>query len=296
MDPEALAALLELTGPIRVPGYDEALTDRTAGPFLLRDQYLEFPDDDRHDFLVDAAETVFDELTTGELPVPSELADVLAPAVHERRLLLHSFHPEEQALFEHLQLDGALPPVRGDFLSVRSSNRGLNKLDVLMQRTVAYDVTVDPARGRVRATLTVTVENHATATGLPLEVSRNRLGLPTGTNSTTVAVYTPLDLVDVTVDGRPIGRGSGREHGRARYTALLDVPPEGEVTVSFELEGSLDLDGGYHLDVVPQPLVNPDALEVAVHAVTGWTPRGEAVVSTRLREREQVDVRFEPSR
>lgn len=292
MDPETLAALLELTGPIRVPDYDKPLTADTAAPFLLREQYIAFPDDDRHDFLVDAAKTVFRKLTSGDLPAPRIIADTLAPAVHERRLLLNSFHPAEQALFERLQLDGALPPVRGDFLSVRASNRGLSKIDTMMQRTVAYDVTVDPTRNAVHATVTVTIRNEAPASGLPYNVIGNHLGEPSGTNSTTISVYTPLELVDVTQGGRSIGRGAYPEYDRFKYTALLDVPAGREVTVMFELEGPMDVRAGYHLDVVPQPLVNPDQLRVNVEGPAGWLRHGDETLVTELREPEQLDVSF----
>ena len=176
MDPDTLAALLDLTGPIELPDLDEALTADTAADFLLRDQYVEFPNDDRHDFLVDAATTVFDELTSGSLPAPAVIAETLAPAVGERRLLLHSFHRDEQALFERLELDGALPPVDGDFLSVHASNRGLNKLDAMLQRTIDYEVAVDPRNGAVRSTLTVTLENRRARRRAPLRRHREPAG------------------------------------------------------------------------------------------------------------------------
>lgn len=290
MDPETLANLLELTGPIRVPDYDKPLTSETAAPFLLRGQYIAFPDDDRHEFLVDAATAVFRELTSGDLPGPRVLADTLAPSVHERRLLVNSFHPAEQALFEHLHLDGGLPPVRGDFLSVRATNRGMSKIDAMMRRTVAYDVTVDPTTSHVNATVTVTVTNDAPASGLPAVVIGNQAGLPPGTNSTTVSVYTPLELVDVTEAGEPVGRGVYSEYDRFRYTALVDVPPGGSVTVTFELDGPMDLRSGYHLDVVPQPLVTPDQLSVRVRTSAGWRVGGDGTMVTALRAREQLDV------
>ncbi|MEQ1788352.1 MAG: DUF4012 domain-containing protein, partial [Acidimicrobiales bacterium] len=294
MDPVTLADLLGLTGPIRVPEHDEPLTADTAADFLLRDQYVEFPDDDRHDFLVEAAETVFDELMSGELAGPRVLADTLAPAVAGRRLLFHSFHPDEQALFERLHVDGALPPVDGDFLSVRASNRGLNKIDAFMQRTIAYDVIVDPVHDRVTATVAVTIRNDAPASGLPEAIIGNRLGEPDGTSSTTLAVYSPLALVDVTQDGRSIPRGAADAYDRHRYTVLLDIAPKSEVTIVFELAGSVDLRGGYHLDVVPQPLVNDDHLTVAVRGPGGWIPVGRPEVATDLRKAEELEVSFVP--
>lgn len=290
MDPTTLADLLDLTGPIRVPDLDEPLTAETAGPFLLRDQYIEFPDDDRHDFLVDAAKTVFDELTSGSLPRPGVIADTLAPAIRERRLILGSFRAAEQRLFERFRLDGALPPVDGDFLSVRASNRGLNKIDAMMRRSLDYSVTVDPGSDRVTATLTVEVANDAPGSGLPDAVIGNRVGQPTGTNSTTISVYTPLDLVDVVQQGRSIGRGAFEEHGRKRYTAQVDVPPGQTVTVVFELEGRMDLSDGYRLDVVPQPLVNPDRLRVTVDGPSGWRSGGRDGPWAELREAEQFEV------
>jgi hypothetical protein len=290
MDPATLGDLLALTGPIRVPGHREALTQRTAADFLLREQYIAFPDDDRHDFLVDAATTVFDELTTGDLPGPGEIVDTLAPAARERRLLLHSYHADEQALFARLDLDGRLPPVEGDFLSVRSSNRGLNKLDAMMRRSVTYDVAVDPGRGIVRSTVTVRIDNDAPGEGLPYGVIGNRLGEPAGTNSTTLAVYSPLGLVDVTQDGRSIGRGASPSLDRNRYTVLLDVPPEGTVTVVFHLEGRVDLRDGYRLEVVSQPLVNADDLRVEVHGSGPWRPWGPRTWSGTTSEPVEVRV------
>jgi hypothetical protein len=283
LDPETLAALMRLTGPVTVPGYDQPLTADTAATFLLRDQYTLFPDDDRHEFLVDASKTVFKKLTSGTLPPPKKIADTLAPAVAERRLMLHSFHPDEQALFERLGIDGALPPVDGDFLSVRASNRGLNKIDSFMRRTVSDDVTVDPAHNIVHATVTVTVHNDAPASGLPDTVIANHRGKPSGTNSTTIAVSTPLKLVDVKQNGRSVPRGANQEYGRWAYTALVDVPPGANRMVRFDLEGTIDVHDGYRLDVVPQPLVNPDHLDVKVHAASGWKVDGGGT-HTALRE------------
>ncbi len=268
MDPMTLAALMKLTGPVTVPGYDKPLTADTAVDFLLRDQYVAFPNDNRHEFQVDAAKTVFKKLTTGQLPQPSEMADALAPAIGERRLLFHSFRPDEQALFARLDVDGAMPPPSNDtdFLSVRSSNRGLSKIDSFMHRTITDDVVVDPSNNHVQATVTVTVRNDAPASGFPVEVIGNHTGQPTGTNSTTVAVATPLLLVDVTSGGASIGRAANTEYGRFVYTALIDVPPGGSVTVVFELRGTIDLQHGYKLTVVPQPLVNADEVDVHVKA------------------------------
>jgi hypothetical protein len=292
LDPETLATMMRLTGPVTVPGYDKPLTADTGADFLLREQYALFQTDTRHEFLVDAATTVFKKLTSKLLPQPKKIADTLAPSVAERRLMLHSFHPEEQALFQRLGIDGAIPPVDGDFLSVRASNLGLNKIDAYTRRTVTDDVTVDPANSTVHATVTVTVHNDAPPSGLPSAVIGNHRGRLPGTNSTTIAVSTPLKLVDVKRGGVSIERGASTEYGRSVYTALVDVHAQAEATVTFELEGTLDLRGGYRLDVLPQPLVNPDHLDVHVHATPGWHVDSGGAVSAELRETTRVSASF----
>ncbi len=161
-----------------------------------------------------------------------------------------------------------------------------------MRRTVSDDVTVDPAHNTVHATVTVTVHNDAPASGLPDTVIANHRGKPAGTNSTTVAVSTPLKLVDVKRNGRSVPRGANQEYGRWAYTALVDVPPGADRTVRFDLEGTIDVHDGYRLDVVPQPLVNPDHLDVNVHAASGWKVDSGGTHAADLRESAIVLASF----
>ena len=76
------------------------------------------------------------------------------------------------------------------------------------------------------------------------------------------------------------------------YTALVDVAPGAETTVSFELQGTIDVHDGYRLEVLPQPLVNPDHLEVQVHATPGWTVDSGGTHDGDLRESETVRASF----
>ncbi len=296
VDPYALASLLQLTGPVTVGGRPDPLTADNAADFLLRGQYQDFANiDARSDFLLTIARTVFDELTSGDLPGMRTMADALAPDARQRRLLAHSFHPEEQRLFERLGIDGALPPVRGDFLSVGSSNLGQNKIDALLHRTIDYDVVLDPDRGTAAASVTVTLHNTAPSSGLPDYVIGNPGGAPKGTNLTMVAVYTPLRLVDATTTGgQPVNVGASEEYGRRVYTALLAVPPMSELSVTFALEGPLDLRSGYRLDVVPQATANPDRLHVEVRAEDPWRTRGAGTLATNLEADESLVVGLRP--
>ncbi|HEX2383309.1 MAG TPA: hypothetical protein VHI95_11765, partial [Acidimicrobiales bacterium] len=63
-----------------------------------------------------------------------------------------------------------------------------------------------------------------------------------------------------------------------------------ETTVTFDLEGTIDVHDGYRLEVLPQPLVNPDHLEVHVHAAPGWTVDSGGTHAGDLRESEIVSA------
>lgn len=283
VDPVALAALLELTGPVAVPGVSEPLAADNAARFLLIEQYVRFTDKgQRVDMLEDLAEIVFDRLTGGDLPGPRVLADVLAPMVRDGHVQLYGRDPRQQRLFAAIGADGALPPVRGDFLSVVHSNATGNKVDLFLSRDIDYRASWDPETGAVTATVEVTLVNESPGAGLPRYVIGNSLGaegvdLPAGTNRTHLSVYSPLALEAAALDGDEIGMTPEVERGRYAYSLFVDVPPEGGTRrVTLELRGRLALDGGaYRLDVANQPLVRPDDLRVTVESATGEPLSGE---------------------
>jgi hypothetical protein len=100
-----------------------------------------------------------------------------------------------------------------------------------------------------------------------------------------------LQLVDVTSAGKPIGRAAASEYGRSVYTVPVDVPAGGVRTVVFQLEGPMDLHGGYHLAVVPQPLANADLLQVDVRTGDGDSVDGGTLPMSELRGTAHVDTR-----
>ena len=83
--------------------------------------------------------------------------------------------------------------------------------------------------------------------------------------------------------------------GARRFSALVDIPAGGERTVTFELEGTMDLADGYHLDVVPQPLVNNDRFRVTVRGPSGQVWGGSSPGTKELTEDAEVEVELPPA-
>jgi len=211
----------------------------------------------------------FERLTTGDLPAPRTIADVLGPVVEGGHIHAYGVEPDHQALFEQIGLDGAMPPVVGDSLGIVTNNAVGNKIDLFLQRQIDYDASWDPATGAVEATATVTLTNSAPSEGLPDYIIGSSITResrpPPGTNRTYLSVYTPWELEEALLDGTPVEIERQVEQGRYAYSLFVDIPPEEATrTITLELAGLLHHEGEYVLDVSKQPLVEPDQLRLTV--------------------------------
>lgn len=298
IDPYGLAALLRLIGPIEVAGWPEPLTPDNAPRILLYDQYVRLEGQKRVDFLGDAAGAVWRGLTTQDLPGPAGLAGALGPAVRAKRILLWSAHPAEQALFAALHADGALAPVRGDFLGIVTHNANPSKIDWFLRRAVTYDVSLQPRTHALRARMTITLHNDAPGGGLPAYLIGNLADHPTplGTNSLYLSIYTPWLLDRVTNDGTAVAMDSEHEKGRRVYSMDVSIPPGATVTVVVDLHGRLASADAYHLDVHRQPAVAPDDLALRLHTPRGWRADFRDAPSTVVLDGDaRFDARLRPT-
>jgi hypothetical protein len=271
LDPIALAALMELTGPVTLDA-GVTIDSAEAAQFLLVDQYELVDRENREHILEEAGRLVFERLTTGSVPNPRRVADRVAPMVAQGRLAATSFHEDEQALFAVLGATGSMtPPGAGDAFGLITTNTGQNKIDVYLERSVDYRAQVDADSGALAATATVTLRNGVPGLDLPdAVVGSNDQGLPRGTNELLLSFYTPWFLVGGTVDGRaPDGFEAARELGYWVWSTRVAVPAGEEVVVELHLEGTLADPSGYGLEVHSQPLVRPDAVRVEVEARGG---------------------------
>ncbi|MCB0994111.1 MAG: DUF4012 domain-containing protein, partial [Acidimicrobiales bacterium] len=91
LDASALAALLELTGPVTIDGL--RLGADNVEQWVLRDQYVQFDDDEdgREAVLNGLVVAAFDQFTTTSLPSPWRLSEVLGPVVRRGELVFVAF-------------------------------------------------------------------------------------------------------------------------------------------------------------------------------------------------------------
>ncbi len=271
-DPAALAALLELTGPVRVPGVPEPLDAENVEQYLLVDQYVQFDGEsqDRKELLGEVADAVFEALTRKPLPGIRKITDVLGPAVSAQHLRVTMLSPgPDQDFLERVGLTGAFGARPGaDLLSLRSSNLLTTKIDRFLSRNVGTSIDIDPSTGAIRTTVEVTLTNSAPDSGLPNYLIGNGSEVPRGTNRDLLTLYSPLALDGVEVDGQAARVQTHLELGLNSYGVPVDIPAGASVRLVFRLAGpppaGLTDSGVYELYVIPQPLANPDEWRIAV--------------------------------
>ncbi|HEY6532069.1 MAG TPA: DUF4012 domain-containing protein [Acidimicrobiales bacterium] len=273
-DPTALAAMLQLTGPVEVPGLDFPLDAGNAEEYLLEGQYIQFDTelDQRRDLLSEVSRSVFEALTSRPLPALGELRTALGPAVSGGHLKFASFDEEAEALFVRTGLAGAWQTTPGaDWLSLRSTNLLPNKIDWFLRREMTVDSTIDPDTGTIETTVTVTLRNLAPPSGLPPYLIGNYGDFPTGTNNDGLALYSPHGLDQATVDGRSVGVEAHPVFGGNVFTVPVVIPPGGEATVVYQLSGTVADPLTYRLDLLHQPLAHNDDVTVRLRSSTGRT-------------------------
>lgn len=262
IDPAGIAAMLRLTGPIAVKGWPQPLTTENVERVLQYEQYVALESPARVELLGQAAETAWGRLTTMTLPPLPTVLNALGPAVAGRHIQFSVADASRAAALNRLGVDGAFPPVDGDFFSVVTQNASGSKIEWFLRRAVDYRVRIRSGRIAVRAR--VDLRNEAPPDGLPDYLIGNTLGLPRGTTRLYVSIYSPWALSGARLDGRPLNMESERELGRWVYSAYVDIGPGGSARIELDLEGGWSDESDYSLGVHHQPTVTPDRLTLDV--------------------------------
>jgi Protein of unknown function (DUF4012) len=272
LDPYAMAALLQMTGPIDVPGYGQTLTATNAADILLSQQYLSLPDKtQRDDFLGALAQATFSKLLNSRLLSFAEMAQAVGPAAQGRRLMINSQFPAEEAVLSSLGVAGAFPSSGdGDFVGLITQNSANNKIDVFLHRALQYQVSLDPATHALSATATITLTNSAPTSGLPdVVIGNTDPAIPVGANRVYLSFYSTDKLKGADLDGSSTSMDTQRELGRWVYSTFITIPSGQSATLTLDLSGSIATPDRYQLGIATHPLSTPDEDVVSVQLPPG---------------------------
>ncbi|GCD90647.1 DUF4012 domain-containing protein [Nocardioides sp. LS1] len=255
-DPVLLSYLMRATGPVTASGV--TLTSDNVVDQLLSSAYLRIPGADAQDaFFREAGAGAFSAVTSAGKP--EELLKAMKQGADEGRLLVHSFHTDEQALIAGTAVEGALPeggshdPAVGVYLNDRTGQYG-SKMSYYLRTRV--HVRSDSCRHDTQVLHGRVVLSSSAPSDIatyPDYVRGILPGASRGTEGLVVYLLAPRGgtlgrvlLYGEAVDARSVDYG-----GRPAAAAYVELPPGGHVTIRFSMRSGSGQTGDARLDVTP---------------------------------------------
>lgn len=277
MTPELLARVLEVTGPVEVPGTDLAVDADNAVSLLTNEGYSEIREPEERKRLLGrtAGRALRRLLATGFDSAPSAGLRAMGEAAADGDLLLHARDDRVQAAFERADVAGSLDPEGTDFLGMVVNNASVNKTDHYTERTVHHEVDLR-ADGAASSRVRVDVRNHAPENGERYVLGPNIDSATAGENRSLVSVYCAPGC-----ERRGFRRSVGREPLRQERELGLPVSTTmlrlasgeaGRLELAFDVANAWeqrDGHGVYELSLRGQQTVRATRTEVVVRVPEG---------------------------
>ncbi|GII27306.1 DUF4012 domain-containing protein [Planotetraspora mira] len=263
-DPIGLAYLLELIGPVRLPG-GETVTAGNVVDLTERAAYARYQDPgERKRFLIQIAGAVSEALIRSR-PEPARLLPVLSRLVGERRIQIWSRWDAEEQRLATAPVGGVLPEQPGPFAGLVINNSAGSKLDYYLERSVTYNLGGCGSGGLRSTRVRIRLANDVPQGRLPTYVT-DRLDSPerphtVGSNLLWVSLYAGVGtrVSAARLDGHPTGIITEVERSHPVYSTLLEFAPRQSRTLEFDL---LEPSSAAAPVVPVQPLVRPQHTQI----------------------------------
>ena len=309
VDLQALARLMDLTGPVQAPGVGELNSTNLVK--VLAGSYDTYDTVEQRKAINEAVVPAFREklFQGGQF---AEKFQVLATAAKGRHFAMYFRDPRLQDAFVERDLAGDLSDTEHDYVGVFTQNLNSSKADYWQTRIVDSDVKLN-ADGSADVTLTVTVQNpsppwvHA---DIPDPSQDPRFGYYTRWAGNSIAVFLPHGAEvqgQATIRNRPFKPIVRPVRDRSYFNRKVMLEPGGQAVlkVTYRVPDAATVDGDslvYGLDIDTQSTVVPQAVNVTLHLPQGYglsaAPVGWSIVDGRtlkftggaLDERQQFAI------
>ena len=247
LDPVVLSYLLRATGPVALPD-GSTLSAENAVKTLLSDVYQRYPDPSAQDaFFAASTGAVFNAFLEGRGSTVSLLTN-LATAADQRRVLMWSADPDEQAILEGSSVAGELPQTDDDTarFGVYLNDGGGSKMSYYVKPDVslAWDQCAPDGRnGPRQLTLRMSLANTAPTdaeTSLPRYVTANgAFGTAPGTATVVNNVYLPEGFELVSAEtAAGTGPSTGTFEGRQVLTFGFQLLPQSSADLTVTVRAT----------------------------------------------------------
>ena len=256
IDPNALGYLLSATGPATVPG---GVTLHGGDVVNLVESlvYQRYPDTvARKAYLNGVAQAIADKLLSGG--DTSTLLSAAGRSASERRLLVWSAEPTEQAMLHRVGYAGVLDGQGRPFTGFVVNNIAGTKLDYYLDRSVTYLRSSCGAGGT--STASIALHNTAPASGLPAYVTgradTSAAESKPGDNRLLVSYYGSAGSTvrSATLDGKAVPVNVLTENGLTVVAVDVELPVGATRTLQVTLNEPA---ATAPVQILKQPLARP---------------------------------------
>jgi hypothetical protein len=287
VDLNALQFLLQVLGPVQVPGYDEPVSSANLETMIMsfwEAPRLTAPGKDsadwwlhRKDFAADLMSAILTHLLDqATLDDVADLARVAGKALRERHLLISVQDPQAARVFHEMAWDGALRPVDGDYLLVVDSNVGFNKANPNVEQTV--DLQIELGAGQEALSRLTLTYRHRIQRPTPACTHESYYGtsyadLMERCYWDYLRIYLPAGSELIEVLGADEPAQVYQESGRTVIATSFLLETGGARQIQIRYRPALPLGPGrYALLIQKQPGTGPLPLRVSIAPATGVRP------------------------
>lgn len=272
MDPVALGYMLDGMAPLRVGGFDTAVTSENAAQVILHDSYLEFPARRSHNlFLGDLIGQFWTRVQDGDLDA-GPFARGFAKAVRTQHLKVYSSRPAEQEALRRLDAEGDYSDEGDDVQMLFHNNYAANKVDYFLERHVDTSIRLQDDGG-AHVTVSVDLANNA-PDGPPSDLL-GRLGFkgyPPGFNGMFLNLLLPREatVYRFLQNGKQSAYILDEDDGFPVAWDLVELDPgeSSNVEIRYRVPSVFEETARgprYLMKLLPQALVRPDSYTVAIY-------------------------------
>lgn len=257
IDPIALSRLLQVTGPVTLPG-GEQLTSDNAVAKLLNEAYFRFPYGEGSDeYFAGAASAVFARIMSMEYDVWA-MAQALTDVASEGSLMMWSADEATQAMFDGTRLQGTLPSDNDSdtVLGAYFRDRSTSKIDYYLKTDATVTTNTcspDAPTYTVEVRLTFDIPR---GLDLPAYIDSTRFDF----YRTEVFLYGPVGATTISADAPEPGLATTTgpsvvDLGRPAQKFVVDLDRNQTALVRATFQGTPDDHGPTELRTTP--MINP---------------------------------------
>jgi len=265
VDPFAVAALMESTGPVTAGG--RSLSSETVARYFLIHEYLDYRSGRTRDVAgMSLVRAIVDTVTSNPWALVAALPRIPA-LIDGDHLRVWSSLADEQSWLTSTNLGGSALSQPAPSVVVAFNNAAGNKADAFVSTSVDYSVPVCETLTDAPSHLTIRARNDMPR-GMPIKDygRRDRSDAPAASTSLLVHVFAPVGATNpsVTLNGKSATMAWESLGNRPAWWTTLELPRATQVTLTIEFREPVVPDRVPV--VIVTPMVRPTLITAAVQS------------------------------